>query len=258
MGSVYGRLSSSVGTLRSRLFHFSCAPALTAAITCSPLMLSRGGLPRNKGWHFHHGRSAIVDICSPNPLHAEQLNAAMASGKHIYSNKPLTATMQEAEDVGLVMKGWRGIGWVTFQNRFFSGVQRARQLIDEGFLGSLVSFRAVYLRSGSADHSAPLKWKLRASRGRSPTVPGFTSPVPDRLAGSTNGGDQGGDPYPVSHAPQRQPRRESCRRRGPGGLHGPSGGRRAGHAGGRQDRHGVGRRSARRAPQHPGRPPLRP
>ena len=108
---------------------------------------------------------AIVDICSPNPLHAEQLKAAMAAGKHIYCDKPLTVTMREAEEVGRAMEGWKGIGGVTFQNRFFSGVQRARQLIEEGFLGSLASFRAVYLHSGSIDPSAPLKWKLRASEG---------------------------------------------------------------------------------------------
>ena len=107
----------------------------------------------------------IIDVCTPNPLHAEQLKAAMAAGKHIYCDKPLTVTMREADEVGLAMKSWQGIGGMTFQNRFFSGVQRTRQLIDEGFLGTLVSFRAVYLHSGSIDPSAPLKWKLRASEG---------------------------------------------------------------------------------------------
>ena len=107
----------------------------------------------------------IVDICSPNPLHAEQLKAAMAAGKHIYCDKPLTVTMQEAEEVGRAAKGWKGTGGMTFQNRFFSSVQRARQLIDEGFLGALTSFRSVYLHSGSVDPAAPLKWKLRAAGG---------------------------------------------------------------------------------------------
>jgi predicted dehydrogenase len=107
----------------------------------------------------------VVDICSPNPLHAEQLKAAMAAGKHIYCDKPLTVTLQEADDVGRAMKAWSGIGGMTFQNRFYSGVQRGRQLITDGFLGTLVSLRAVYLHSGSVDPAAPLKWKLRASQG---------------------------------------------------------------------------------------------
>jgi predicted dehydrogenase len=107
----------------------------------------------------------IIDICSPNPLHAGQLRAAMAAGKSIYCDKPLTVTVKEAEDVRRGMAGWKGIGQVAFHNRFFSGMQRAKQLIDERFLGTPIGFRAVYLHSGSVDASVPLKWKLRASEG---------------------------------------------------------------------------------------------
>jgi predicted dehydrogenase len=108
---------------------------------------------------------SIVDICSPNPLHAEQLKAAIAAGKSIYCDKPLTVTLQEADEVGAALAGWKGIGQVAFHNRFFSGMQRAKQLIDEGFLGTPIGFRAVYLHSGSVDPSVPLKWKLRATEG---------------------------------------------------------------------------------------------
>jgi predicted dehydrogenase len=107
----------------------------------------------------------IVDICSPNPLHAEQLKAAMAAGKSIYCDKPLTVTLAEAEAVRAAMAGWKGTGQVAFHNRFFSGMQRAKQLIDDGFLGTPIGFRAVYLHSGSVDPAVPLKWKLRASQG---------------------------------------------------------------------------------------------
>jgi len=108
---------------------------------------------------------SIVNICSPNGLHAEQLKAALAEGKHIYCDKPLTVTLAEAELVRQAMAGWKGIGQVALNNRFFSGPQRAKQLIQEGFLGTPISFRAMFLHSGSVDPSAPLKWKLQGSRG---------------------------------------------------------------------------------------------
>lgn len=108
---------------------------------------------------------SIVNICSPNGLHAEQLKAALAAGKHIYCDKPLTVTLAEAEEVRRAMAGWNGIGQVALNNRFFSGAQRARQLIDEGFLGTVVSFRAAFLHSGSVDPGVPMKWKLRGSDG---------------------------------------------------------------------------------------------
>jgi predicted dehydrogenase len=107
----------------------------------------------------------IVDICSPNPLHAEQLAAAMAAGKHIYCDKPLTVTADEARQVRSAMGQWAGIGQMALHNRFFSGILRARQLIDEELLGTPIGFRAVYLHSGSVDPSVPLKWKLRGADG---------------------------------------------------------------------------------------------
>ena len=110
-------------------------------------------------------RVQIVHICSPNTLHAEQLVAAMAAGKHIYCDKPLTATMAEAEEVRHAMGSWKGIGQMTLQYRFVSSVQRAKQLIEEGYIGSTIGFRGVYLHSGSVDPAAPLKWKHRASGG---------------------------------------------------------------------------------------------
>jgi predicted dehydrogenase len=107
----------------------------------------------------------IIDICSPNRLHAEQLAAALQAGKHIYCDKPLTVTADEARQVRSTMGQWSGIGQMALHNRFFSGLLRARQLIDEGFLGEPISFRSVYLHSGSVDPSVPLKWKLRGAEG---------------------------------------------------------------------------------------------
>jgi predicted dehydrogenase len=110
-------------------------------------------------------RVQIVHICSPNVLHAEQLVAAMAAGKHIYCDKPLTATCGESETVQRAMAGWKGIGQMTLQYRFITAVQRAKQLIEEDYIGSAIGFRGVYLHSGSVDPAAPLKWKHRGADG---------------------------------------------------------------------------------------------
>jgi predicted dehydrogenase len=107
----------------------------------------------------------IVNICSPNAAHAEQVAAAMAAGKHIYCDKPLTATTEEAEALERASRNWKGVGQMTFHNRFFSAPLRARQLVEEGFIGTPLGVRAVYLHAGSVDPSAPLKWKLRKADG---------------------------------------------------------------------------------------------
>jgi predicted dehydrogenase len=107
----------------------------------------------------------IVHICTPNDLHKEQLLSAMRHNKHIYCEKPLVANMEEAQEIQSVLGDYRGIAQMTLQNRFFPATIRAKQMVDEGFLGQVLEFRACYLHSGSANPNAPLKWKLSAQHG---------------------------------------------------------------------------------------------
>jgi predicted dehydrogenase len=107
----------------------------------------------------------IVHICTPNDLHVEALLAAMAAGKHIYCDKPLTATPAEAERVAAALPGYRGTSQMTLQYRFWPATLRAKQLIEEGRLGATTHFRGVYLHAGSVDRSRPLNWKADADRG---------------------------------------------------------------------------------------------
>ena len=107
----------------------------------------------------------IVHITSPNLFHREQLLSAMAAGKHVYCEKPLTANLKQAREIEEALPDYVGTHQMCLQNRFFPATLRAKQLVEEGFLGRVLSFRASYLHSGSADHNAPLKWKLDQAMG---------------------------------------------------------------------------------------------
>jgi levoglucosan dehydrogenase len=107
----------------------------------------------------------IVHICTPNSNHKEELLSAMKHGKHIYCDKPLVTTMAEAEEIREALKEYQGIAQMVLQYHFVPATMRAKQLIDEGFLGDLLEFRAAYLHAGSADPAAPLKWKLSVESG---------------------------------------------------------------------------------------------
>ena len=102
----------------------------------------------------------IVDICTPNNLHAEAVLSALAHQKAIYCDKPLTSTLEDALRIEAALPNYHGIAQMTLQNRFFPATLRAKQLIDEGAIGDVLEFRGQYLHSGSADPKAPLKWKL--------------------------------------------------------------------------------------------------
>jgi len=107
----------------------------------------------------------IVHICSPNDKHLDAVLSAMKHNKHIYCDKPLGANIQEAEKIEAALADYKATAQMTFQLRFYSAVMRAKQLIDEGFLGRVLEFRTCFLHSGSVDPNAPLKWKLSAEAG---------------------------------------------------------------------------------------------
>ena len=107
----------------------------------------------------------IIHICTPNHLHKEQLLAAIAADKHIYCDKPLTTNVEEAKEVAEALRAYKGIGQMTLQCRFYPATLRAKQMIGEGFLGKVISFRAVYLHSGSVNPNKKMGWKQLTSSG---------------------------------------------------------------------------------------------
>lgn len=107
----------------------------------------------------------IVHICTPNHLHKDAILSAIEHDKHIYCDKPLTATLDEAEEIRAALANYSGTSQMTLQNRFYPATLRAKQLIDEGFLGQILEYRCCYLHAGSADPKAPLKWKLSDEAG---------------------------------------------------------------------------------------------
>ncbi|MGD9518442.1 MAG: Gfo/Idh/MocA family protein [Armatimonadota bacterium] len=107
----------------------------------------------------------IVHICTPNKFHKDALLSAMAHGKHVYCEKPLCTDLAEAEEIETALVSYTGIAQMVFNYRFFPATIRAQELAAEGFLGRVLSLRAVYLHSGSVNPDAPLKWKLDRQMG---------------------------------------------------------------------------------------------
>jgi predicted dehydrogenase len=106
-----------------------------------------------------------VDICTPNQFHADALIAAIRAGKHIYCEKPLTGTWSDAKRVAQALKGYAGTNQMTMNTRFSLAALRAKQLVEEGFVGRVTQFRAGYYHAGSLDASKPMGWKQEAAAG---------------------------------------------------------------------------------------------
>jgi len=107
----------------------------------------------------------IINICTPNSFHKEQLLAAIRAGKHIYCDKPLVVDLEEADEIERALADYTGVGQMTLQYRFYPPTLRAKQMIEEGFLGNVISFRGVYLHSGSVDPEKKMGWKQQTRFG---------------------------------------------------------------------------------------------
>jgi len=107
----------------------------------------------------------VVHICTPNAEHMPALRAAIAAGKHIYVDKPVTAGVAEADELESLLPGYTGKAQVALQYRFFPATLHAKQLIEAGFVGPVTHFRACYLHSGSVDPDKAVNWKSTAAAG---------------------------------------------------------------------------------------------
>lgn len=83
-------------------------------------------------------------ICPPTALHAPIAIAAMRKGKHIYLEKPLGLTLQQALPVIQLWRNRGLVGMIGFNYRFHPLFQSARQLIQSGALGDVIHVRTIF------------------------------------------------------------------------------------------------------------------
>src|SRR5215831_8455691 len=85
-----------------------------------------------------HPGLRIVNICTPNGLHAEQGVAAARAGKHVLVEKPIDTTLEKADAlIEACDRNGVKLG-VIFQSRFLPAAQKIKRAIAEGRLGRLM------------------------------------------------------------------------------------------------------------------------
>ncbi len=101
----------------------------------------------------------VIDICTPNICHFNTLKKAIAAGKHVLCEKPLCVTPEEAAEIAAMPRRAGQICGMVFNNRWLSPVLRAKQLIEEGRLGRILSFQGSYLHNSATDPNRTAGWK---------------------------------------------------------------------------------------------------
>jgi predicted dehydrogenase len=101
----------------------------------------------------------IIDVCTPNNVHHEQILASLGANKHVYADKPLCITDSEAEDIVGAARKAGVVHMTAFHNRFFPAIMKLKMLMDEGFFGEVISFRVGYYHSSNLDPGKFRGWR---------------------------------------------------------------------------------------------------
>ena len=109
----------------------------------------------------------VVDICTPGNEHAKMAIAALKAGKHVICEKPLANNLKEAKEILKVAGSSKGKTMVAYNYRRVPAVALAKQLIQEGRIGEIYHWRAVYLQDWIIDPDFPLVWRLQKNKAGS-------------------------------------------------------------------------------------------
>lgn len=107
----------------------------------------------------------IVDITTPNTLHLPIALAAIEAGKPVYCEKPLAPNALDAKRMvdAAERKGVKtAVGFNYLKNPM---VALAREIVESGEIGEVVSFRGIHAEDYMTDPKAPFTWRLDKAGG---------------------------------------------------------------------------------------------
>ncbi|GAB1820142.1 Gfo/Idh/MocA family protein [Herbidospora sp. RD11066] len=120
-------------------------------VACTdPVEAAAQSLAKDYGLTVAPSMEAILDdpdidavlIASPNALHPEQAIAAVKAGKHVFCQKPIALTLEEADRVVAETAGIDRILQYGFMLRFTPPMPQLKKQIVDDELGTLIASRA--------------------------------------------------------------------------------------------------------------------
>jgi predicted dehydrogenase len=77
----------------------------------------------------------VIDLCTPSHQHVEQVQQALAAGKHIICEKPVAGSLREVDELIQAEAASERRVMPIFQYRFGRGLQKLKFLVEEGVAG---------------------------------------------------------------------------------------------------------------------------
>lgn len=100
-----------------------------------------------------------VSVCAANNAHAEITVAALEAGKHVLCEKPMATTLAECEAMVAAARKSGKYLMIGHNQRLAKAHAKARQLVLDGAIGDIITFRTTF------GHGGPETWSVDPGKG---------------------------------------------------------------------------------------------
>jgi predicted dehydrogenase len=101
----------------------------------------------------------IVAITTPNALHKPMSLAAIDAGKHVYCEKPLATTAEDARAMAEAAESAGVVTMVGFNYLKNPMIGLAREIVASGGIGKITGFRGIHAEDFMGDPAIPYSWR---------------------------------------------------------------------------------------------------
>jgi predicted dehydrogenase len=105
-----------------------------------------------------------VHICTPNAQHFSMVKEALEAGKHVLCEKPLTTSVEEAEELARLARRWGVRNCVCHNLRYYPMVQQMRRLREGGDLGEILIVQGTYSQDWLL-YDTDWNWRIDSQAG---------------------------------------------------------------------------------------------
>jgi predicted dehydrogenase len=148
--------------------NFSVNPEMALVAICD---FSSDRLARARRFHpstqlydklgdFFHADLDAVAIATPVATHYDLTRRALESGRHVWLEKPMTETVDQAEKLIALAQRSRKVLLVDHTFVFTGAVRKIKELVDKGHLGRLIYYDSTRVNLGLFQQDVNVLWDL--------------------------------------------------------------------------------------------------
>ena len=108
----------------------------------------------------------VVSITTPNAFHRPMAEAALRAGKHVWLEKPMSLTLEDAQEMAALAAACPGqVTLMGYNYTRSPAFQAAVMLVQDGAIGTPWAWRGVYDEDFCADPELPWSWRMTHEGG---------------------------------------------------------------------------------------------